>query len=95
MAVYDVGDLTRLEITFVDGDGTPRDVATVRLFIREPRSATLTIDPEDIQHGDTGEYYYDHIWTAGGGTAIYRWEGEDVAYAVAEEGTAGIRESRV
>lgn len=77
MSTIDVGDITRLGITFTDLDDTPVDPDSVRLKVREPGATTTTTytygSSAELQKDSVGVYYAD-LEVTKAGRWIYRWE---------------------
>jgi hypothetical protein len=94
MTTYDVGDVTRLSITFTQG-GAAIDPSTVSLTVQQPdgTQTTYTYTGATITRDSLGNYHVDVSLTLVG-THRYRWVSTGTG-AAAEEGSIAVRVRRV
>lgn len=85
---YDVGDVARLKVQFLNADKQPEDPTTVSLVIQAPDNTQSTITSGSIVQEATGLFHYDLSITqagvVGANKYIYRWVGTGNVQAVEE-----------
>ena len=83
---FDIGDITRLTVTFKNLAGTVVDPTTVKIQIKLPESTVVEyiylIDAEIIKDS-VGIYHIDFLITQGG-IHYYKWSGTGSVYAAEE-----------
>lgn len=93
MSRIDVGDLVRIQVTFLDMDGVARDPATVTLRVRKPSGTVVTVS--NVQHPTPGSgvYYADVVLDEAG---VWRYEWSSTGDpTVVEGGEFYVYRSRV
>lgn len=87
--VYDIGDVSRLSVTFTNLAGDLADPTAVALIIQSPDGIQTVINPVSIINPSTGVYHYDLSLTQSG-LYLYRYTGTGSITAV-EEGQIEVR----
>jgi hypothetical protein len=92
--VYDIGDLVRVQATFL-GSGGLADPSQVWFLIRDGAGNNAThrygLTPSAIFRATVGGYYIDVDVASSVGDWRYRWEGTGNNVQVAEESTFNAR----
>lgn len=83
---FDIGDITRLTVTFKNLAGTVVDPTTVKIQIKLPTDAFLEytyLTGIEVIKDSVGTYHIDFLITQGG-LHYYKWTGTGAVYAAEE-----------
>lgn len=92
-AVYQIGDILRLQVAFTDANDAAVDPTTVTLSVLEPdgTESSYTYGAAQVVKSATGTYYYD-LSVDQAGRHYYRWSAGG-AYVAVDEGSFHISKS--
>jgi hypothetical protein len=83
----DVGDMIRIQATFIASGGAMSDPASVYMMLRNPKGSVATYGwSASVTRTGVGAFYVDVIASYPGGWA-YRWQGQPSAGYAAAEGS--------